>query len=418
MLTAVSLFSGVGGFDLVLERNGVKVVATCEIDKHAQKVLTRHFPTTKLFTDVTTLTGKDLLDAGFNPTNGIITGGFPCQDVSVAGKRAGFTNDDGTHTRSGLFWHIARLLDETKTKYFILENVPGLLSSNSGRDMGTVLGTLVDLGYGVAYRILDAQYFGVPQRRRRVFVVGCFGDDGGASSEILAISEGRERYLAQSAPKRKDVAGTLGGGSGNRGWPSDPERMTFVPVGILGDISHSLTAEGSDASEDGTGRGTPVVTYRKSRRAQTNTDHETWVSSSVTNTLNAFDMGDTRATELVTYPIDDAREIEKHQNGTGIGISGAPAFTLDTRQHPAIAFHQKQNPISGEVSPTLGTTSGGMGVLASVVRRLTPTECERLQGFPDDWTDGQTDFHRYKQMGNAVCVPVVDFIVKRLVRFL
>ena len=99
MLTAVSLFSGVGGFDLVLERNGVKIVATCEIDKHAQGVLTRHFPMTKLFTDVTTLTGKDLLDAGFNPTNGIITGGFPCQDVSVA----------GTHPAASHPWPVGQL---------------------------------------------------------------------------------------------------------------------------------------------------------------------------------------------------------------------------------------------------------------------------------------------------------------------
>ena len=160
-MKAVELFSGVGGFGIALERNGVEVVATCEIDKHAQKILTRHFPKAKLFTDVSTLTGEDLFNAGFD-SSGIIVGGFPCQDVSVAGKRAGLTNSDGTHTRSGLFWEVIRLLKETQAKYFILENVPGLLSSNGGQDFAVILGALDELGYGIAWRILDAQYFGVP----------------------------------------------------------------------------------------------------------------------------------------------------------------------------------------------------------------------------------------------------------------
>ena len=207
-MKAVSLFSGVGGFDLALERNGVEVVATCEIDKHAQKVLARHFPNAKLFSDVSTLTGKDLLDAGFEPEGGIVTGGFPCQDVSVAGKRAGLKNDDGSHTRSGLFWHIVRLLKETKAQYFILENVPGLLSSNEGRDFGTVLGALDELGYGISWRILDAQYFGVPQRRKRVFIVGCLGDPERAS-EILAIQDRRRRYPETSQQKGQEITGAV-----------------------------------------------------------------------------------------------------------------------------------------------------------------------------------------------------------------
>jgi DNA (cytosine-5)-methyltransferase 1 len=205
-MKAVSLFAGVGGFDLALERNGAEVIATCDIDKHAQKILTRHFPKAKLFSDVTTLTGKDLFDAGFN-SDGIIVGGFPCQDVSVAGKRAGLSNADGTSTRSGLFWEVVRLLKETKAKHFILENVPGLLSSNDGRDFAVILDALVELGYGVSWRILDAQYFGVPQRRRRVFIVGCIGNDWRTPSEILAIAEGRAGYLEKGEQKGKATAG-------------------------------------------------------------------------------------------------------------------------------------------------------------------------------------------------------------------
>ena len=216
-MNAVSLFAGVGGFDLALERSGIKVVATCEIDKNAQKILARHFPDAELFSDVTTLTRKELLDVGFEPSTGIIVGGFPCQDVSVAGKRAGLTLTDGTHTRSGLFWQVVRLLKETKAQHFILENVPGLLSSNKGRDFGTVLGALDELGYGVSWRILDAQYFGVPQRRRRVFIVGCLGDPERAS-EILAIAEGRRGYLEASQQTGQKTSRKVGASSQNGEW--------------------------------------------------------------------------------------------------------------------------------------------------------------------------------------------------------
>ena len=209
MKTAVSLFAGIGGFDLALERNGVKVVAAVEIDKKASDVLAKHFPNSKLFGDIQTVTGKDLIDAGFEPREGIITGGFPCQDLSVAGKRAGLAGK-----RSGLFWEICRLLEETKTENFILENVPGLLSSNEGRDMAAVVEALVELGYGIAWRVLDAQYFGVPQRRRRVFIVGCLADGGARRvAEILALSEGRAGYLEKIKSQRKNFAEAIARGA-------------------------------------------------------------------------------------------------------------------------------------------------------------------------------------------------------------
>lgn len=195
-MNAVSLFAGVGGFDLALERNGIKVVASVEIDKNARSVLAKHFPNSQLFNDVTEVTGEQLIRAGFNPHDGIITGGFPCQDLSVAGKRAGLSGE-----RSGLFFEIARLLDETKAQYFILENVPGLLSSNGGADMALVIQTLVELGYSLSWRTLDAQYFGVPQRRKRVFIVGSLGDDWRTPAEILSIREGRRGYLEASKQK-------------------------------------------------------------------------------------------------------------------------------------------------------------------------------------------------------------------------
>ena len=201
MLTGVSLFAGIGGFDLAMERNGVKVVATVEIDKNCNKVLARHFPSATQFTDIQQVTGKDLINAGFNPSKGIITGGFPCQDLSVAGKRAGLSGE-----RSGLFWEIRRLVEETESKWFILENVPGLLSSNGGKDFGIVLREMADLGYSVGWRVLDAQYFGVPQRRRRVFIVGCRSGNGEHIRQVLFEREGVRRNPEKGQSQGQAVA--------------------------------------------------------------------------------------------------------------------------------------------------------------------------------------------------------------------
>jgi DNA (cytosine-5)-methyltransferase 1 len=203
MLTGVSLFAGVGGFDLAMQRQGVKVVASVEIDKKCNEVLAKHFPNAKQFTDVTEVKGEDLINAGFTPSTGIITGGFPCQDLSVAGKRAGLVGQ-----RSGLFWEIARLVEETQTEYFIIENVPGLLSSNNGKDFGVVIGTLADLGYSVSWRLLDAQYFGVPQRRKRIFIAGRRATSGSAA-EILFKPQGLRRDSSPVGRSGEETTGRV-----------------------------------------------------------------------------------------------------------------------------------------------------------------------------------------------------------------
>jgi DNA (cytosine-5)-methyltransferase 1 len=213
MITGVSLFAGVGGFDLAMERNGVKVVATVEIDKKCNEVLAKHFPSAKQFTDVQTVTGKELIDAGFNPTRGIITGGFPCQDLSVAGKRAGLAGE-----RSGLFWEIRRLVEETQTEWFILENVPGLLSSNGGKDFGIVLREMANLGYSIGWRVLDAQYFGVPQRRRRVFIVGSRTAGPERTLKVLLESKGLRRNTTQSQQAGQDLAGSASESTRSASW--------------------------------------------------------------------------------------------------------------------------------------------------------------------------------------------------------
>lgn len=179
-LTVVELFAGIGGFSVGFERAGAKTVAAVEIDAKAREVFSKNFPDAAIFEDVMEVGGRDLLAAGFIPDRGIITAGWPCQDISVAGRGEGLAGE-----RSGLFSEIVRLLEEIRPKWFVLENVPRLLSINGGRDMGAVVGSLAECGYGLSWRVLDASGFGVPQRRRRIFFVGCLGDSGAASGQVL-----------------------------------------------------------------------------------------------------------------------------------------------------------------------------------------------------------------------------------------
>lgn len=368
-LTAVSLFAGIGGFELALGNHGVKVVASVEIDDAARGVLKHRFPDTKLFTDVQQVTGDDLIAAGFVPERGIITGGFPCQDLSVAGRRAGLAG-----ARSGLYWEIVRLAEETKAKWLVLENVPGLLTSQKGRDMGIVLGTLVDCGYSVSWRVLDAQFFGVAQRRRRVFIVA------GRTSEqrvgqILLESEGSRRNFEAGEPQG--------------------EVATRAITESTGVNSEPVLMRGREGKPGG-GKG-PLLSYNKSLTIATANDQVLFDVVSETYPIHdkATRFNGKRKLHDGSYSLDGAG------NGLGIGEDGAPMNTLTSGDRHAV-----------------GTESN--------VRRLTPVECERLQGFPDDWTKErydykkqqvveQADSSRYKQCGNAVAVPVVDWIIGRLV---
>jgi len=162
--TVGSLFSGIGGFDLGLERAGFKVEWQIENDKFCTSVLERHWPETPRHGDISAVNSSELRAVD------LISGGFPCQDVSVAGPRKGLAGE-----RSGLFFELTRIIGALKPRWTLIENVPGLLSSSDGRDFETVLTSLEELGYGVAWRVLDSQHFGVPQRRSRVFIVGHLG---------------------------------------------------------------------------------------------------------------------------------------------------------------------------------------------------------------------------------------------------
>ena len=198
MSTFVSLFAGVGGFDLGFEKAGHTCVGQVEIDKNAQKILKKHWPDIPLHDDVKTAIewAKEINLIG---KVDIVCGGFPCQDVSVAGKRAGLAG-----ARTGLFFDALSFATHVQAKTIILENVPGLLSSNNGRDFGVVLTSLADAGYSdIEWRVLDSQFFGVPQRRRRVFVIASTG--GGSFSEVLTERQSSRGDHPAGGASREDI---------------------------------------------------------------------------------------------------------------------------------------------------------------------------------------------------------------------
>lgn len=363
-LQEVSLFSGIGGISRGLESAGVRTALLCEYDQHARSVLSRHFPDVPIHNDVTELTADDCRTAGAVPGRTVLTAGWPCQGNSVAGRRGGM--DD---PRSGLWSHVVRLLADLRPAWFVGENVPGLLSVNGGRDFGTVLHDLARLGYGFTWRILDARHFGVPQRRRRVVIVGRLGDTGAAAAQVLLEPEGVPGDPAAGITPRPRATSTAGA-STQRG------RV----VGVLGDHAHSLTAEGHDASEDGAGRGTPIIGFA-------------WQAGGNNDASGAFNVDYTptlprHQTMAVAYAADCVNALDTTQGGPDDN-------TAQGGQLVAYAFAENQRGV--------------------IVRRLTPLECERLQGFPDNWTAGQADTQRGKQLGNSVAVPVFEWVGRRLV---
>jgi DNA (cytosine-5)-methyltransferase 1 len=252
----------------------------------------------------------------------LLCGGFPCQDVSVAGRRAGLNGE-----RSGLFHEYARIAATLRPRWLLLENVPGLLSSQSGRDFGVMLATLAQLGYGLAWRTLDSRYFGVPQRRRRVFIIGARAD-----RDPRAAAERAGQVLA---------VGTRCPGHPPQGRAAGPDTAVA-----------SLSGLGTGGPDDNDAQG---------------------------------------------------------RYGKGTDSDATDTF---------VAFHATQDPIHGPVSPALGANAS-IGVSTPVgVRRLTPTECERLQALPDGWTQlgGTPDSRRYAAFGDAVTVTVAHWIGERLLQ--
>ncbi len=376
-----------------------------EIEKFPSAVLQHHYPNTPNHGDMTAFKEwpNDPID--------VLVGGTPCQSFSVAGLRKGLSDP-----RGNLMLTYLAIAAQYQPKWLVWENVPGVLSSNRGRDFGTFLGALAELGYGFAYRVLDAQYFGVAQRRRRVFVVGYLGDWKRAAA-VLFERESLSGHPAPSRETREEIAGTIAASSFTGGPSGKPEGAAvnhFVPTwpAKVASTLNAAFAEKQGLEDQHINGGAPLFVPQstgpltagmgKGPRgtegvesnhviafgAQNSAQQGDSVSEHVTPTL------DKSKTPAVVY---DTTNITSPTNGSN-PQPGDPVFTLASGQHPPLLTSMQ-------------------------VRRLTPTECERLQGFPDNYTqipyrnkpaESCPDGPRYKAMGNSMAVPVMRWIGERI----
>jgi DNA (cytosine-5)-methyltransferase 1 len=343
-----------------------------EIEKFPSAVLQHHYPDTPNYGDMTAF------EEWPNDPIDVLVGGTPCQSFSVAGLRKGLADP-----RGNLMLTYLAIAARYQPNWLVWENVPGVLSSNRGRDFGTFLGALGQLGYGFAYRVLDAQYFGVAQRRRRVFVVGYLGDWKRAAA-VLFERESLSGHPAPSRETREKVAGTVTTRSGNGG---------------------------------GGGLGTD--------EACAGYLQPTWPAK-VASTLNAAfaekqgleDQHINGGAPLFVPAVSNALCARDYKGARPEADQGAPVIAFGAQNSA-----QQEDSVSGHVTPTLDKSKTPAVAQASAVRRLTPTECERLQGFPDNYTqipyrnkpaESCPDGPRYKAMGNSMAVPVMRWIGERI----
>ena len=420
----LSVCSGIEAASVAWHPLGWEPVGFSEIEPFPSAVLAHHYPHVPNFGDMTKFQEWPL-DAG---AIDLLVGGTPCQSFSVAGLRQGLRDP-----RGNLMLTYLAIAARLRPRWVVWENVPGVLSSNGGRDFGSFLGGLGQLGYGFAYRVLDAQWCrthghprAVPQRRRRVFVVGCLGD-ATAAAKILFERESVLRNSKTRGTAREEIASDVEGRVGAGCWwdgestshtltkcgangaqrmpdkdnfgavlqPFDKQQNGAYGIGKVG--STRLAREYKDATD------LVAVPYTKAKRAQSDTDDETWVEGQVNPTLSLFDCGDVRATTVAiqAYSIrEDAKANNFSATPTDVALT-VSALVPGVQSHHAQLFMAQ----------------------AMTVRRLTPRECERLQGFPDDYTlipwrkkaaSDCPDGPRYKALGNSMAVNCMEWIGERI----
>jgi DNA (cytosine-5)-methyltransferase 1 len=410
-----SLFTGIGGFDLGFNRAGMRCIAQIEIDPHCRDILARHWPKVKRYEDVKHVGKKELRSVD------LICGGFPCQDLSVAGRREGLAGE-----RSGLWFEYHRIIADVRPRWVVIENVPGLLSSNSGRDFATLLRGLVECGYGVAWRILDAQYFGLAQRRRRVFIVANLGKERGCAAQVLFEREGG---AWDSPPGRKTgqrIAALSSSGAGTSRTDNERTEAEMMIVAPLKAESPFRRNGGSDPIADEF-----IIAFQQNTRdevrliggdgaivgalsAEPGVKQQNYIAANnfgERDIATALSKSNQRLDEdTETFVI--ANTLPAHHMRNNVADTPFVAFAWqqgvsdNDRSYPV-----RKGDYSGVISESrVDAVSGSFGV-----RRLTPTECERLQGFPDGHTTGQSDSVRYRQLGNAVAVPCAEWIGRRIV---
>ena len=477
-LRYLSVCSGIEAATVAWHPLGWQPVAFSEIEPFPSAVLAHHYPSVPNWGDMSKF--QEWPDESID----LLVGGTPCQSFSVAGLRKGLEDP-----RGNLMLTYLAIAQRYRPRWLVWENVPGVLSSGGGRDFGTFLGALGELGYGWAYRVLDAQWFGVAQRRRRVFVVGHLGDWQRAAAVLFE----RDCLSGHPPPRREAgqrVAPTISArteGGGGLGTDFDLDggliaRCVTTREGAAYDaetttlIAHALRADGFDASEDGTGRGTPLVPvqpYMLAVRGRGDTHQLEYRQDGTSNAILTPNGGRAgMGVGAIAYAIQERAGSENPDAGPdGAGYREGAAYTLEARQTPqavaynitpsqsnkdynarasersqaitgngnrpsarggeVIAFSAKDHGAdAGEMAPTLragghAKSHANAGVMPAImsrsaVRRLTPMECERLQGFPDDYTlishrgKPAADGPRYKALGNSMAVPVMRWIGERI----
>jgi len=383
----VSLFTGIGGFDLGFERAGMTSTAQIEYDSYPRSVLQRHWPdVSRPSNDVKEVTGHDLGSVD------ILSGGFPCQDISVAGRRAGLDGE-----RSGLWFEFARLINETRPPVVVIENVAGLLSSNGGDDMAVIVGALEQLGYVWAYRLLDSQWFGVAQRRRRVFIVG--HSDAERAAAVLFEPEGGEGDPTPVREAGTDVAHAINCRTGGVSGKENQETL----------VAHTLTGEGHDASEDGTGRGTPLVFDCQS-------GGDVWIHPS--DKPGAIGR---EGRQAVAIHENQRGELSVNDTCGALGCGGGkpgqgyPAVAIDDAAYNIHGCGSSTGGSRTDIHVTLRARAPGQSEgLGTTVVTCPATDADRMRDTPG--LPRGMDARRYRQLGNAVTVSVAEWIGRRLVK--
>ena len=378
----IDLFSGIGGFRSALENNGHECLAFAEIDKYARQSYKAIYNTEneEEWHDVTRITDDDF--RYYQNKADIITGGFPCQAFSIAGKRAGFEDTRGT-----LFFEIARAIKEVQPSYVLLENVKGLFSHDGGRTFGTIIQALDELGYVTEWGLFNSKYWGVPQNRERVYILATRKD------------KFKEPLLFDLVKQQTEVTTRL--------------------IDVLEDEvdeKYYLSEEKTRKLTLDHDLGGKLNMYDYNERDKIHSVNK------VSPTLNTMQGGDRQP--KIAVPVLTPDRINKRQNGRRFKDDGEPMFTLTAQDRHGIIIDDTQGydgvrTYKG-ISPTLRSSRSGLKTIDNLrIRKLTALECWRLQGFTDDQfykakESGVSNSQLYKQSGNSVTVNVVDAIVKQL----
>lgn len=387
----LDMFAGIGGFRSGLEKiGGFECIGYCEIDKYAKQSYEAMYDTKGelYFNDARKINPKELPDID------LITGGFPCQSFSIAGRRKGFEDTRGT-----LFFEIARIASDKKPKYLFLENVPGLLSHDRGRTFKTILSSLDELGYDVTWQVLNSKDFGVPQSRKRLYIMGFFRAT--CAGQILSFKETNSKTPIQIYP----------GKEGERIYSSEGESITLTSNGgSFGGRTGLYSIEEF---------GIPIKVKTKSGYQIAYPGDSIDIGYSGTNTRRGR-VGHNVAHTLTTsstqacYFIDMNPEPKMTEVARCITARHASDISNRKGEHSAV-FLEKFQITDDEEHPMVVFVDKDKKVHIGKIRKLTPRECWRLQGFTDEQFDkvietGMSDTQLYKQAGNAVTVNVISAV--------